>query len=111
MGEYMGIKLSGEDIREGMVAVISVKMGEPQFEGQTKEKLGNPEVQRIAQQIVFENFLTYLEEHPKAANTIVDKVIEAQRAREAAKKARELVRRKSTLDLFASLPGKLSDCS
>ena len=104
------IKLSGEDIREGIVAIISVKLSEPQFEGQTKDKLGNPEVQQIVSNIFFNSFYTYLEENPKTAQIIIDKALQAQKAREAAKKARDLVRRKDLL-YFSSLPGKLADCS
>lgn len=104
------INLSGEDIREGIVTVISVKVPEPQFEGQTKDKLGNPEVQNIVQTIFYDKFYTYLEENPKAAQSIIDKAMQANKAREAARKARDLVRRKSVLE-FSSLPGKLADCS
>jgi len=102
--------LSGDDLREGIIAIVSVKIPDPQFEGQTKDKLGNPEVQAVVSQIFFEKFYEYLEENPKAAQTIIDKASEAKKAREAAKKARELVRRKGVLD-FSGLPGKLSDCS
>ena len=104
------LNLSGDDIREGVVAIVSVKVPEPQFEGQTKDKLGNPEVQSIVQSIFYDNFYTYLEENPKAAQSIIDKASQAQKAREAAKKARDLVRRKGVLE-FSSLPGKLADCS
>lgn len=104
------VKITGDDVREGAVAIISVKHPDPQFEGQTKEKLGNPEVQGIVQQIFNENFYTYLDENPSAANKIIDKITESAKAREAARKARELVRRKSVME-FSSLPGKLSDCS
>ncbi len=104
------VKLQGEDVREGLVAVVSVKVREPQFEGQTKEKLGNPEVQGIVQNILYEGLATYLDENPKAAQRIISKAIESARARESAKKARELVRRKSAME-FNSLPGKLADCS
>ena len=103
-------KLSGEDVREGLVAVVSVKVPEPQFEGQTKEKLGNPEAQTIVQQIFYDNFYTFLDENPKSANKIIDKAISSYKARAAARKARELVRRKSALE-FSSMPGKLADCS
>jgi len=102
--------LNGDDIREGITAIISVKVPEPQFEGQTKDKLGNPEVQNIVQQVFFEKFYDYLDANPKAAQLIIDKASQAQKAREAAKKARELVRRKNVLE-FSSLPGKLADCS
>lgn len=104
------VNLSGEDIREGIVAIVSVKVPEPQFEGQTKDKLGNPEVQNIVYSEFLEKFYTYLEENPKAAQNIIDKATQAQKAREAAKKARDLVRRKSAME-FSSLPGKLADCS
>lgn len=104
------LNLTGDDIREGIVTIVSVKVPEPQFEGQTKDKLGNPEVQNIVSSIFFEKFYTYLDENPKAAQSIIDKASQAKKAREAAKKARELVRRKNVLE-FSSLPGKLADCS
>ena len=104
------ITLTGDDIREGIVAIISVKIPDPQFEGQTKDKLGNPEVQNIVNQVFFEKFYTYLDENPKAAQAIIEKSTASQKAREAAKKARDLVRRKSAFE-FSSLPGKLADCS
>ena len=104
------IKLSGDDVREGLVAIVSVKVPEPQFEGQTKEKLGNPEVQTVVQQLIYEKFYTYLDENPQTANKIIEKAVQSSKAREAARKARELVRRKSALE-FSSLPGKLADCS
>ncbi|WP_406662327.1 DNA topoisomerase (ATP-hydrolyzing) subunit B [Methanolobus sp. ZRKC3] len=103
-------KLSGEDIREGLTAIISVKLTEPQFEGQTKTKLGNSEVKGIVESMVSEGLSEYMEENPKVATTILQKALDAQRAREAAKKARELTRRKSALDV-GTLPGKLADCS
>ncbi|WP_411678701.1 DNA topoisomerase (ATP-hydrolyzing) subunit B [Clostridium thailandense] len=102
--------LSGEDIREGLTAVISVKLIDPQFEGQTKTKLGNTEVRGIVDSIVGEGVSTFLEENPQIAKSIVDKGLMAARAREAARKARELTRRKSVLE-SNSLPGKLADCS
>ncbi|MBC2582659.1 DNA topoisomerase (ATP-hydrolyzing) subunit B [Clostridium sp. DJ247] len=102
--------LSGEDIREGLTAVISVKLTDPQFEGQTKTKLGNSEVRGIVDNIVGEGVSAFLEENPQIAKSIVDKALVAARAREAAKKARELTRRKSVLE-STSLPGKLADCS
>lgn len=104
------INLTGDDIREGISTVISVKVPEPQFEGQTKDKLGNPEVQNIVQQVFFDNLYAFLDENPKAAQIIIEKATQANKAREAAKKARELVRRKNVLE-FTSLPGKLADCS
>jgi len=103
-------KLSSEDVREGLAAVISVKVPEPQFEGQTKTKLGNSEVKGIVDSIVSSALTTYLEENPKTAAIIIDKGMLAARAREAARKARELTRRKSVLE-FSTLPGKLADCS
>ena len=102
--------LQGEDIREGITAVISVKVKEPQFEGQTKTKLGNSEVTGLVQSAMTESLATYLEENPSVAKAILDKCISASRAREAARKARELVRRKNALE-GSTLPGKLADCS
>src|SRR5512136_565327 len=106
-----GIKenLTGEDIREGLVAVISVKLPEPQFEGQTKTKLGNSEVKGLVEALVNEKLGTYFEESPSVARKIISKVIDASRAREAARKARELSRRKGAME-GDSLPGKLADC-
>ena len=101
--------LKGEDIREGMTAVISVKHPDPQFEGQTKTKLGNSEVRGIVESAVHEQLATYLEEHPDTAEAIISKAVEAAKARKAAKKAEELTRRKSALE-STSLPGKLADC-
>lgn len=102
--------LSGEDIREGLTAIISIKIGEPQFEGQTKQKLGNSEARGAVKSIVSEKLEIYLEQNPSVAKMILEKSILAQRAREAARKARDLTRRKSALDGMA-LPGKLADCS
>ena len=102
--------LQGEDIREGLTAVISVKVKEPQFEGQTKTKLGNSNVTGIVQAMVTDALSTYLEENPSVAKTILEKCVSASRAREAARKARELVRRKNALEV-TTLPGKLADCS
>ena len=104
------ISLSGEDAREGLTAVISIKLLNPQFEGQTKAKLGNSEVSGIVESIVNEALSAYFEEHPSAGNAIADKALVASRAREAAKKARELTRRKGALE-SGGLPGKLADCS
>jgi DNA gyrase subunit B len=102
--------LTGEDIREGLTAIISVKIREPQFEGQTKTKLGNSEVRGITEGIVNEGLSTFLEENPSVGRKIIEKAINAARAREAARKARELTRRKNALENTA-LPGKLADCS
>ncbi len=102
--------LSGEDIREGLTAIISVKIGEPQFEGQTKQKLGNSEARGAVDSIVSEQLTYYLEQNPMVAKMICEKSILAQRAREAARKARDLTRRKTALEGMA-LPGKLADCS
>ncbi|MCD3195897.1 DNA topoisomerase (ATP-hydrolyzing) subunit B [Clostridium botulinum C] len=102
--------LSGDDTREGLTAVISVKLTDPQFEGQTKTKLGNTEVRGIVDSIVFERVSEFLEENPNTAKTVIEKSLTAARARDAAKKARELTRRKSVLESTA-LPGKLADCS
>jgi DNA gyrase subunit B len=102
--------LSGEDIREGLTAVISVKLTNPQFEGQTKTKLGNTEVRGIVDTVVYEEVTAFLEEHPSVSKIIFDKALTAARAREAARKARELTRRKNVLE-NTSLPGKLADCS
>ena len=102
--------LQGEDIREGITAVVSVKVKEPQFEGQTKTKLGNSEVTGVVQSMVNESLSTFLEENPNVAKAILEKCISASRAREAARKARELVRKKNSLET-STLPGKLADCS
>lgn len=105
-----GAALSGDDVREGLTAIISVKMPNPQFEGQTKTKLGNSEVSGLVNSLVMKELSTYINENPQNAKSIVQKCIEAYRAREAARKARELTRRKSVLE-GSNLPGKLSDCS
>ena len=101
--------LTGEDVREGLTAVISVKIMEPQFEGQTKTKLGNSEVKGLVDSLVYEQMTNYLEEHPPLASLLIQKTLNAAKAREAAKKARELTRRKSVLE-SGNLPGKLADC-
>ena len=102
--------LSGEDVREGLTAIVSVKLAEPQFEGQTKAKLGNPDMRGFVETTTNENLTAFLEENPAQAKIILEKCIKAARAREAARKARDLTRRKGALDSF-SLPGKLADCS
>ena len=104
------VSLSGDDVREGITVVLSIKVQEPQFEGQTKTKLGNGEIKGICDSIITEGLLDFLERNPDTAKTIILKAENAAKAREAAKKARELVRRKSVLDISA-LPGKLADCS
>ncbi len=100
----------GSDVREGLVAILSIKIPEPQFEGQTKTKLGNSEITGVVSGIVGNSLKMYLEDHPKEASNIIEKILMSKKAREAAKKARELVLRKSTLEV-GSLPGKLADCS
>lgn len=102
--------LAGEDIREGMTAIVSVLVHEPQFEGQTKTKLGNTSVRGVVESAVFENITDFLNENPGASKRILEKAVSARRAREAARKARELARRKSALEV-STLPGKLADCS
>lgn len=108
--KYKEHLLTGTDSREGLAAVISIKLPDPQFESQTKIKLGNPEIRQIVGQIISERLTQYLEENPKTAKTIILKSINAKLAREAAQKARQLIRRKSALD-GARMPGKLADCS
>ena len=110
MLEKVKVEISSDDFREGLTAVISVKVMEPQFEGQTKTKLGNSEVIGAVDTAVSEALANYLEEHPAQAKTIVEKVIIAATARHAARKAREMVQRKSPLS-GGGLPGKLADCS
>jgi DNA gyrase subunit B len=102
------IRLSGDDVREGLVSVLSVKVREPQFEGQTKTKLGNSEAEGAVRSVVNELLSQYLDEHPKVANAVIEKAVSAARAREAARKARDLTRKKSALDV-GNLPGKLAD--
>jgi len=102
--------LAGDDTRDGLTAVVSVKLTDPQFEGQTKAKLGNPEIRSQVEQAVVEELTTYLEEHPREGRRIIEKAITAQRAREAARKARDLIIRKNAMD-GGQLPGKLADCS
>ena len=102
--------LAGEDTREGLTAVISLKIQEPQFEGQTKNKLGNPEARTQVETVLGESLKTFLEDNPKEAKTIVEKCMTSQRAREAARKARDLIIRKNAMD-GGGLPGKLADCS
>ena len=102
--------LTGEDIREGLTAIISIKIGEPQFEGQTKQKLGNSEARGAVESLLSERLGVYLEQHPQIGKLIIEKSVMAQRARAAARKARDLTRRKSALDGL-SLPGKLADCT
>ena len=104
------LTLSGEDFREGLTAIISVKIAEPQFEGQTKTKLGNGEVKGLVDRVVYEGILEFLEQNPSVGRKIIEKALLAARSRSAARKARELIRRKSALG-GSSLPGKLSDCS
>ena len=104
------IEISGDDFREGLTAIISVKVAEPQFEGQTKTKLGNSEIAGVVNQMVGEMLTNYLEENPRDAKSIVDKVVLAAQARHAARKARELVQRKTAFS-GSGLPGKLADCS
>ena len=102
--------LTGDDVREGLTAIVSVKLVEPQFEGQTKTKLGNSEIRPLVDSLVSEKLATYFEENPASARIVLDKCLQAARAREAARKARDLTRRKTALE-SASLPGKLADCS
>ncbi len=105
-----GDQLSGEDVREGLTAIVSVKLEEPQFESQTKIKLGNTEIRKFVDSVTSEYLMAFMEEHPDQAKIIMNKCMQASRAREAARKAREITRRKGALDTL-SLPGKLADCS
>lgn len=102
--------LSGDDTREGLTAIINIKIPDPQFEGQTKTKLGNSEARTVTESIFAEQFLTFLEENPAVSKKVINKAVMAARAREAARKARELTRRKNALEV-SSLPGKLADCT
>ncbi len=102
--------LTGDDVREGLTAIISIKISDPQFEGQTKTKLGNSEARTVTESIFADRFFNYLEENPSVAKRIINKAVTAARAREAARKARELTRRKNALEV-SSLPGKLADCT
>ncbi len=103
------VQIAGDDTREGLTAVISIKMPDPQFEGQTKTKLGNSDIKGVVESLINENLAEFLDENPAAAKKVIEKALDAARAREAAKKARDLVRRKNLLD-YSSLPGKLADC-
>lgn len=106
----LDVKLGSDDVREGLCAIVSIKIANPQFEGQTKAKLGNSEIKGIVESVVFEKLSQFFEENPSVIGTIIDKAVTAARARDAARKARELVRRKGILE-GSSLPGKLADCS
>ncbi len=109
-GYAKDIDLAGDDFREGLTSIVNVKLPEPQFEGQTKMKLGNSEIRGIVQSVVGEELTTYLEEHPRVADVIIEKALMAAKARQAARKAKELTRRKGILESM-DLPGKLADCS
>ncbi|MGC6508095.1 MAG: DNA topoisomerase (ATP-hydrolyzing) subunit B [Myxococcota bacterium] len=109
MGKGMKTSLSGDDIREGMTGIVSIKIAEPQFEGQTKTKLGNNEAKGLVESVLGEKFSIFLDENPQIAKSIISKAVDAARARDAARKARELARRKSALE-GGELPGKLADC-
>src|SRR5206468_13080214 len=102
-------RLSGDDIREGLTAIVSVKLAQPQFEGQTKTKLGNTEARKFVQEMMYSSLRDWLESHPGEGRGIITRALDAQRARIAARQARDLTRRKSLLE-STSLPGKLADC-
>ena len=110
-GLLKNIKITGDDAREGITAILSLKMREPQFEGQTKTKLGNSEMKGVVDSMVYVALTEFLEENPNVSNKIAQKIVASSRARAAARKARDLVRRKSAIGGLSGLPGKLADCS